>query len=443
MDSKAKKAPSMALNVKKFYNACNPDKTLNMGIAEDRQYYINFSSVRGGEIVEELGQAIALSDRQTCQFFTGHIGCGKSTELLRLKAELEQQGFHVVYFLSTDDLDMADLDISDILLVIARNVSESLEAVDINLKPGYFADLFTEISAFLQTPVDIGVEAGWSVGVAKITAKTKESPRARSQLREYLEKRTSNILESINYELLIPAIEELKRRGKEGLVVIIDNLDRVPDTPKPWGRPQPEYLFIDRGDQLSGLKCHLVYTVPLGLIFSSESGRMQDRLGDVRVLPMVPVQLRDGSDYQEGIARLRHMAMVRAFPNLAQDEDELLKLVTEVFDSFETLDRLCRVSGGHVRNLLRLLHTCIPKKRLPISRDSLESVVRQFCNQRTLGLKDEDWNLLRQVAQQKKVRGVEGERTLLRSMLVFEYRDQDGSWFDINPVLAEAKEFKL
>lgn len=432
----------MKLNVKRFFNACNPNKTLNMGIADDRQYYINFSSVRG-EIIEELGQKIALSDQPICQLFTGHVGCGKSTELLRLKTELEQQGFHVVYFESTEDLDLDDLDISDILLVIAGNISESLEAVGIRLKPGYFADLFAEIGAFLQTPVDIGVEAGWSVGVAKITAKTKESPKVRSQLREYLEKRTSNVLESINNELLIPAIEELKRRGKEGLVVIVDNLDRVQDIPKAWGRPQPEYLFIDRGDQLRGLKCHLVYTIPLGLIFSNEYGRLQDRLGTIWALPMVPVRLQDGRDCQEGMNLLRRMVMVRAFPDLAQDEDELLKLVTEVFDSFETLDRLCRVSGGHVRNLLRLLDTCIPKKRPPISSDCLEKVIRDFCNQKILAVMDQEWNLLHQVAQEKKVRGEEGYRTLLRSMLVFEYHYQNDTWFDINPVLAEAKEFKL
>jgi len=58
-------------------------------------------------------------------FFTGHIGCGKSTELLRLKTELEQQGFHVVYFESSQDLDMADVDISDILLAIASSCSNS------------------------------------------------------------------------------------------------------------------------------------------------------------------------------------------------------------------------------------------------------------------------------------------------------------------------------
>lgn len=187
----------------------------------------------------------------------------------------------------------------------------------------------------------------------------------------------------------------------------------------------------------------MVYTIPLGLIFSNEYGRLQDRLGTIRALPMVPVQLQDGSECQEGINLLRRMVMVRAFPDFAQDEDELLKLVTEVFDSFETLDRLCRVSGGHVRNLLRLLHTCIPKIRPPISSDCLEKVIRDFCNQKILAVMDKEWDLLHQVAQEKKVRGEEGYRTLLRSMLVFEYHYQNDTWFDINPVLAEAKEFKL
>ena len=67
-----------------------------------------------------------------CALFTGHIGCGKSTELLRLKAELEDEGFHVIYFVSSDDLEMADVDISDVLLSIARRISESLEKIQLS-----------------------------------------------------------------------------------------------------------------------------------------------------------------------------------------------------------------------------------------------------------------------------------------------------------------------
>ncbi len=435
----------MTLDLGQFYQACNPSKTLDLGNAEDRKYYIDFSSVRGGEIIEELGRSITLfsPDEPTCQLFTGHIGCGKSTELLRLKNQLEQQGFHVVYFESSQDLDLADVDISDILLAIARQVSTSLEDINIKLKPGYFAKLFTEITDFLQTPIDLTLGAELSFGIAKITAQTKDSPKLRGQLRQYLEPRTNGILEAIN-ELIERATKELKRRGKKGLVVIVDNLDRVDSSPKPMGRMQPEYLFIDRGEQLRRLNCHVVYTIPLALIFSNESEILTSRLGggvDPKVLPMVPVQSKDGSECAEGMALLRQMVLARAFPNV--NLCDRVNLIKEVFDSPETLDRLCRGSGGHVRNLLGLLYSCLQKKNPPIPLDCVEKVLRERRNKIVLGIKDYEWELLRQVREYKRVKQEPEYQTLLRNMLVFEYRnDDEGPWFDINPVLAEAKELQ-
>lgn len=429
----------MALDVGKFYQACSPSP-LVMGNPEDRKYYIDFSSVRGGNIIKELGRTITrLSpDKPTCQLFTGHIGCGKSTELQRLKTELEQQGFHVVYFESSQVLEMADVDVTDIMLAITKSVSESLEAVKIKLRPGYFTNLFTEISALLQTPVEFSGEL--SVGIGKIAAKTKDSPNLRSQLRQYLEPRTNGILEAINQEILMPATERLKQQGKKGLVVIVDNLDRLDNSVKATGSRQPEYLFIDRGDQLNQLHCHVVYTIPLFLIFSNALGRLTTRFGkDPKVLPMVPVQLRSGGECKEGMALLQQMILARAFPDV--NEVKRIDLITEVFDSFETLERLCRVSGGHVRNLLMLLSRCIERDDPPLSRECVEGVIRQRRNELTLAITEDEWELLREVAQNKSLRGEEKFHTLVRDMFVFEYRDSDGSWFDLNPILAEAKEF--
>ena len=280
------------LDLRRFYRACNPTRTLKVEDPEDQKYYIDFSAVRGSDLIRELRRMITVlaSDEPTCQLFTGHIGCGKSTELLRLKAELEADGFHTVYFESSRDLDLADIDVTDILLAIAQRVSGSLEAVGIRLRPTYFANLFQEISDFLKTPVSLDVEAELSLGIGKIMAQTRESPRLRDRLRQYLEPRTSSILEAINKELFERANQALKRQGKRGLVVLVDNLDRVDSSVKPSGRSQPEYLFVDRGDQLKQLNCHVVYTIPLVLVFSNELGRIINRFGvDPKVLPMVPM----------------------------------------------------------------------------------------------------------------------------------------------------------
>lgn len=435
----------MGLDLPRFYKACNPSKPLAIGKVEDQQYYIDFSSVRGNKIIESLQRTITLisPDEPTCQLFTGHIGCGKSTELLRLKSDLEQREFHVVYFESSQDLDMADVDITDILLSVAGQVSESLEAIKIKLKPGYFANLFTEIADFLQTPIELSAEAELSIGIGKITAKTKESPKLRRRLREYLEPRTSGILESINNELLGRATTELRRRGKAGLVVIVDNLDRVDNRLLPSGRLQPEYLFIDRGDQLRRLNCHVVYTIPLALTFSNDVEILKNRLGGglpPTILPMVPVRERNGSECQEGMDLLREMVLVRAFPN--QTSAQRLELITEVFDTPESLDRLCQISGGHLRNLLGLLFGCLRQMDPPISRDVLEGVIRESRDYLTSSIDDEEWELLFQVVQQQTVKGDAEYTTLLRSMFVYEYRDRDGNWFAINPALEETQRFQ-
>ena len=428
------------VNVEKFYRACNPSKTLEVSKAEDRQYYIDFSKVRGSNIIEELKRTITrLSpDEPTCQLFTGHIGCGKSTELLRLKTELEQQGFHVVYFESSQSMDMADVDVTDILLAIAHEVSQNLKAIRLNLQGNYFQSMFAEIANLIPS-IELSAEATIPVGIGNITAKMKESPRLRSQLRQYLEPRTTSILEAINQELLRPATEELKQKAKKGLVVIVDNLDRMDNSVKSWGSPQPEYLFVQRGDKLKELHCHVVYTIPLVLIFSTAIGGLRNRFNGVnpKVLPMVPVQLRDGSECQEGITLLQKMILARAFPNLSWEQSR--NLITQVFDNAETLNRLCQVSGGHLRNLLGLLYSCLQQQDPPISRYCVEKTIRQACNELSLPITPNEWELLRQVTRDKKFPGHEE----ISNMHVFEYRDDNGSWFDVNPILKEAIAFKL
>ncbi|KYC40301.1 KAP family P-loop domain-containing protein [Scytonema hofmannii PCC 7110] len=428
------------LNLSRFFKACNPSKTLVMGDASDRQYYIDFSTVRGCKIVEELQRTITRisPDEPTCQLFTGHIGCGKSTELQRLKAELELAGFHVVYFESSQDLDMADIDVSDILLSVARQVSSSLETINIKVRPGYFANLFKEIGDFLQTPIDLSAQAELSLGIAKISAKTKDSPQLRTQLRQYLEPRTNSILQAINEEVLDKAIEQLKLRGQKGLVVIIDNLDRVDMRPVASGRSQPEYLFIDRGEQLRRLKCHVVYTIPLSLIFSNEYQTLKNRLGGgvaPKVLPMVLVRQRDGSDYETGMSLLRQLVLARAFPEA--EPLQRLEFITELFDKPETLNRLCRVSGGHIRNLLGLLYSCLQREDPPFSEDCLEAVIKDYRDDLLLAIDEEEWQMLYEVIQQQSLSGESDYQRLLRSMFVFEYRDPQGRWFGISPALAE------
>ena len=446
----------MTIDLSRFFKASNPTRTLDLTKEEDRKYYIDFSSVRGTDIINELKRTIIFSgDDPTCQLFTGHIGCGKSTELSRLQKELEEQDFHVVYFESSVDLDMADVDISDILLAIARQLSNSLEKAQIKLQPTGFQQLLQDAADLLNSEVtglkievpEIGEfgfgseegEVSLSVGIGQITTKAKDSNKVRSLLRQYTEPRVNGIIEAINDGILEPAKRQLKDQGKAGLAVIIDNLDRIDNREKLPGRNQPEYLFVDRGEQLNRLKCHVVYTIPLMLAFTNDRETIKNRFGsELQLLPMVRIKEPDGSICEEGIDLLRQMVLATAFPDLASEQR--INEISQLFDNIETLDRLCKVSGGHVRNLLVLLNSCLKKEDPPFSRDLIEQIISQRRSELKMAITLDEWELLRNVVQEKAVRGEDEYQTLLKSLFVFEYRNSEQNWFDINPVLLGSKE---
>ena len=451
----------MDLDLARFFRACYPSKTLDMGSTEDRKYYIDFATVRGDKVIDKLKRTITrLSPNQpTCQLFTGHIGCGKSTELSRLEVELKDAGFHVVYFQVTEDLDVADVDITDILLAIAHQVSKSLQKSKIGLQPQGFKTLLKnignvlpEMSGEAKIPgigtvkaSQEGVEFSLPDEIAKITVKAKNSSQVRSRLRQHTEPQITEILRLINQEIIDVSTAQLKAIGKEGLVVIVDNLERVRNqTTAASSKPLSEYLFVERGEQLRQINCHLVYTLPLSLIFSNAREELKSRLGNGAspiVLPMVPAQLRDGTDCTEGMALLQQMVLARAFPNAKPEER--LDRVTDVFDNLETLNRLCRVNGGHLRNLMGTLYGCIREEDPPISRRVLENVIRNERDSLVPAIDEEEWQLLFEVVKKQKVKGDREYKTLLQTLFVFEYHDDTGTWFNLNPFLFETDKYKF
>ncbi|HIK12974.1 MAG TPA: AAA family ATPase [Oscillatoriaceae cyanobacterium M33_DOE_052] len=448
----------MPLDVKQFYRATNPNKTLVVANPEDKKYYIDFSSVRGDDIINDIINKITFfhENEPSCTLFTGHIGCGKSTELLRLKSELETKKFHVVYFESNDDLELTDVDTVDVLLAVARRISQSLDSITLEASSklqGLLQSTWRILNADIQAVKgkipgvgDVGLlvdghKFTLGLGIGEITAKVKDDAGLRQRLNQFLGPQKTQLLDAINQELIQPAIAQLQQQGKQGLVVIVDNLDRIDNSPKPSGKPQQEYLFVDQGEYLSKLHCHLVYTMPLALKFSNSYAVLTQRFDAPQVLPMVPVQKRDGNTHKQGMALLRQMVLARALPDL--NEQQRLDAIEQIFDSPATLDRLCRISGGHVRDLLQLLNTWISKERqFPLSGDKLEKVIRDRRNEMTIPISDEEWELLRQVRQRQKVSDDRGYQQLIRSRFVFEYRDNGEVWFDVNPILAEAEEMQ-
>lgn len=471
-----RKPDPMTIDLQAFTQSINPGRSLQITSESDRRLYIDFASVRGGTAIQKMHNRITrLSpDTPTCALFTGHIGCGKSTELMRLQAQLEKDGFFVVYFESSEDLELADVDIVDVLLVIARRITESLGKLQVQ-EPKGFKRLIHQAANLLQTEIYLtgkaklpgvgtiaastegtiavetvlgsisaSMEDGISISadIGEITLSAKNDSRLRQRLNQFLGPQKTELLRLINVELIEPAIVQLKKQGQKGLVVIVDNLDRIDNRIKTFAKPQDEYLFVDQGDILNKLNCHLVYTMPLALRFSNEYGNLLQRFARPQVLPMVLIKHRDGRLCEEAIELLKQMVLSRAFPDLS--EADRLGRVTEIFDEPESLDYLCRMSGGHVRDLLRLLLEWVEEEMdLPLTRNTLEDVLINVASEMKLRISEQEWAQLRQVKTTQMVSDEVGYDELIRSRMVFEYQEGKESWFGVNPLLAHAPQLQL
>lgn len=111
------------------YNAVNPEQSLEPGDPR----YVDFAAQRGDEhpvsvIVKRILRSEASQPvRHLKQLLAGHRGCGKTTELLLLKDRLEKANFFVVYFDAALEIDMNDVDYSDLLLATIHQLHQQVE----------------------------------------------------------------------------------------------------------------------------------------------------------------------------------------------------------------------------------------------------------------------------------------------------------------------------
>ncbi|MCT7956146.1 ATP-binding protein [Laspinema palackyanum] len=445
-----------------FYKVTNiVSKRVSPLDLEARKYYVDLSPVIGNE-VEKIHDKIIITGQHepTCTVLTGYIDSGKSTELLRLKHKLEVAGFHVVYFEAYEDLDMIQVSIAHIWLAIACRIVQSLETIEIktpkklnkflqeSLQIFYF-DVQEEIKEAISKNVRLklgkdGDIFTWCIEMREVIKNSQKKSFFYQPLSQFWNSQKSELIEAINQELIEPLVTQIKAQGKQGLVVIGEGLDGIYNIRLPGGQVQTEYLFVDQGEYLTKLNCHVVYTLPISLVFSNHYEMLTQHFGELRVLPMVPVRSREGQEHQEGMARLRQLVLIKAFPEL--DEQQRLEAISLVFENAEALDRLCRISGGHIRNLAGLLYRCVMEGEdfsFPLKRQALEKVIDSYKEDLRAAINEEEWELLREVKTSQMVKiGDSKYQMLIRSMFVLKYGDGNQEWFDINPVLSEAEEMQ-
>jgi len=424
-----------------LYNAFDPFYPLPAG---DPQY-VDCREVRGdGDIIEDLGRKIKLSQRMTCQLYAGHRGAGKSTELLRLQEYLQNQGCFVVYFAADEqDINPEDTEYTDILLACTRHLLEELR--NANSKPlrDWMQDRWEDLKDLALTEVSFETLSLESqiAQFAKLTANVRTVPSLRQKIRDKINPHTTTLIDALN-EFIVDAKKNLPDKSSQ-LAVIADNLDRIVPFSQDGKRSNLDEIFLDRTEQLKALDCHVIYTIPISMVYSNRATELINNYNDPQVLPMIMVQNPDGSTNEAGLAKIKELIEKRV-----KQVNPNQSLETGLFDSGETLERLCLMSGGHVRNLLLMMQEAITRTEdLPITAKAAQRAITQARDVYRRTPEEGEWQVLAKVSQTQCILNDEQHRNLLFSRCILEYRyyDEEGEmqpWYDVHPLIKGIKQFK-
>ncbi|MEA5477566.1 hypothetical protein VB774_08030 [Pseudanabaena galeata UHCC 0370] len=402
-------------------HACNP--SFNICIQKESHYYIDLASARGEDVVKRMRRAIALSpNKPTYQLFSGNLGSGKSTELLRLKFELEQQGFTVIYCMADQYLQITDVGLTELWLVMLMLILQQIENKGDSLSLAYLPNAIAEIEKWMKMTPSVG--SSHVQRLQKILEALQDSEQNRRQLHHHLETRLPNLLIVAIEEVTGVAIDQLKQTGKKGLVFLVDNLDRL-------STDQVEIILGKGGKYLRQFQCHTIYCLPLlALVCPDEQFQQkfqQFLKGNFAVvLPSLQLCDRHGVINHETLNLLRQIVLARMLPNIAPEIR--LEKVIEKFDCLDTLDRLCLVSQGHLPYLLSLLKGCLQLQDPPIQLETLNHVLESDRTTRLSTMNDGDRQALQKYLIGYHLLTPE-LLNLCRRLLLFEHHDDQGYWF--------------
>jgi hypothetical protein len=365
--------------------------------------------------------------------FFGHIGSGKTTELRRYAKQLnDSKRFYAVEVDVLTKLDRNNLQYTEVLMAMAeslleRMIADGYDISDEDLRPvrDWFA-IGTQTRATTRessAEFKAGLEAGGGLpGIVKLfsgfTAAFKTGASQKSEWRQEIRNRFTTLAQAFNG--LIRSVEMiLKQAGRaERVLFIIDGTDKM------RGEDTQQFFVYD-AEQLLSIKTLAIYTAPLHLKYD---GRLGGKLDADMVLPMIKLGEIDGHRCDAGWNVLREMLLRRAD--------------RAIFVSDAEIDALVEYSGGHPRELLRLLRFCCEMAGDRIDAAVARRAVQQLGAEYRYFLSTEDYKRLAQIDASPAQDGNDrADQELLHRLALMQYND--GTWRRSHPVVRTLEGYRL
>jgi len=422
------------------------DRPLDPALTADRNLYVKELHVQkldGLSIdpVTRLARQIERAEGSRVWMFTGNIGSGKSTELLRLRQDLLAKGCIVFLADAAEYINLNQkIEIGDFLISITAAFAE--QAGDYlgedQIKAGYWERIRNFLTRTDVEFKEISAGAGAEfAGPVKLSLKgdLKAALRQDPVVKQLLQKHLRGHLATLADDLEAYRGEILARlRAKAGpgakVVMLLDSLERLRGSGDAGDEvfSSVKGLFTQYPDMLRLHDMQVVYSVAPYLI------KLAPQLGGLF-----------------GAGTLCHLTTAHVFKSRTRDLDAeggvrvIRDIITRRYPAWEellpgsALDRLIENSGGDLRDLFRLLSIVLLELEFS---DKVDAVLPYALEQVR---RDMTWVTAPQLARLRHLAAAKEPRLEddadrdalvhdLETKRVLMYRN-GSDWFDVHPLL--------
>lgn len=416
--------PEIEQFLKEFFQQLN-DRSLNPG---DKLYvplYENHELFED-DPVQILARGIEWTPGSSVQLLSGFRGTGKSTELRRLRKRLQDSGYVVVLCDIEDYTNLTTpVDLSDFLLAMAGALGDNLKDQGLLNKDPAHEDYWTRFQNFLtRTKVEFAEAAGEHSGIT-LKASLKSDPSFKQKLQRRMQGHIGAFIDDIK-TYIADCVKLVKQSTTEDteVVLLMDSIEHIRGTHANASEVHASVntLFSGHADKLHIPQLHIVYTIPPFLkVMHPNLGSLYDP-GELQVLPAV---------------NPKEPKAVEALRELIRKRGDWAKLLPDQ----DSLDQLITFSGGHLRDLLKLIGAVVRRAaKLPVDKNTVENAINQIRSE-FLPIANDDARWLQDVSE-TKLSGLEDAEKLpdlarfLDTHMILCYRNGK-EWYDVHPLIAK------
>ena len=351
---------------------------------------------------------------------SGAPGCGKSTELGKLKQDLKKE-FHTILLSAKSFTNNFELNVDNLISKILKEIAEiaqkeklkdQKEKIDKFFQLGYGWELNAEVTITVKGGKGKDILPD-KVLIDKFSAEKSEH----EDVLKHVFKKTSKPGIDDVIKLINETIDEIDLKSKKDVLVLVTDMDKI-------SLANAKDIFTKSLQNLTKIQCFMAYTFPLLLKYTQEFINAYHNFNGIYYLPNFDVFDQNDKPNESSRKKLKEIISKRMPQKLIYPE---------------AIDLIIERSGGVVYELVRLVReSCIVALKAKLNyideefvADAEERIRRVYQSVYS----DQDKKELLKIRQNKKIIDNEAREKFLQHYSFTEYGTGEDIWYDVNPIL--------